>query len=54
MVGASQLEKAADTVSELLIAENYDGARSALPAIETIAEHTIVEMQVNYLGKGSA
>ena len=54
MVGAPQLEKAAETVSELLTAENYDGARSALPAIETIAEHTIVEMRVNYLGKGSA
>ena len=50
MVGAPQLEGAARTVTELLQAEDYDAARSLMPALEGVGERTVAAIRAEYLG----
>ncbi|MCP3424670.1 glycosyltransferase [Rothia sp. AR01] len=51
MVGARQLEGAAREVTDLLQAEDYDAARSLMPALEGVGERTVAAIRAEYLGE---
>lgn len=54
MVGAPQLESASITVEDLLLAGDYDAARSLLPGLEAIGQRTTAGMRGEYLVEGAA